>query len=195
MSNNELAALIIIDGFGLRDVVSGISVKQTIKPNFDKYWHEYPHASLTACGEAVGLPEGQMGNSEVGHLNIGAGRIVYQSLTRINRAIESGEFRGNETIIQAMKRAKKKNRAVHLLGLLSDGGVHSHMDHLFALLEVAKEQKIEDVFVHIFLDGRDVGPKTAVTYIEQTERTMPAIGGRKVATVSGFDERMICIFT
>jgi|SRR5690625_48193 len=185
MSNNELAALIILDGFGLRDEVYGNAVKQANTPNFDKYWHEYPHAKLTACGEAVGLPEGQMGNSEVGHLNIGAGRIVYQSLTRINRAIESGEFRGNETIIQAMKRAKKKNRAVHLLGLLSDGGVHSHMDHLFALLEVAKEQKIEDVFVHIFLDGRDVGPKTALTYIEQTEGKMTEIGVGKIATVSG----------
>src|SRR5690625_838377 len=185
MSQDKLAALIILDGFALRDEEKGNAVKQANTPNFDRYWKQFPHNQLTASGEAVGLPDGQMGNSEVGHLNIGAGRIVYQNLTRINRSISSGDFYRDKTIIHAMQQAKEKNTSVHLLGLLSDGGVHSHMEHLFALLGVAKDQAIEDVYVHLFLDGRDVGPKTALEYIEKTEAKIKKLNVGKIASVSG----------
>ncbi len=185
MSDAKLAALIILDGFGLRDEVKGNAVKQANTPNFDRYWNKYPHNQLTASGEAVGLPDGQMGNSEVGHLNIGAGRIVYQSLTRINLAIESGEFFEKEAFVKAMQQAKDQDSALHLFGLLSDGGVHSHIEHLFALLKLAKQMELEKVYVHAFLDGRDVGPKTAETYIEQTEQLMKELGVGQIATVSG----------
>src|SRR5690625_3844816 len=150
MSNKQLAALIILDGFALRDEIKGNAVKQAHKPNFDRYWNKYPHNQLTASGEAVGLPEGQMGNSEVGHLNIGAGRIVYQSLTRVNLAIESGDFYEKDAFVNAMKHAKENDSALHLFGLLSDGGVHSHMDHLFALLRLAKKMDLTEVYVHAF---------------------------------------------
>lgn len=185
MSQTDLAALIILDGFGLRDEEMGNAVKQAKTPNFDRYWKQYPHNELTASGEAVGLPDGQMGNSEVGHLNIGAGRIVYQSLTRINRSIESGEFYRDETLLKGMRQVKAEGHALHLFGLLSDGGVHSHMKHLFALLKVAKSEGLKDVYVHLFLDGRDVGPKTALAYIEEAEEKMAALGVGRVATVSG----------
>src|SRR5690625_2242431 len=128
MSDSRLAALIILDGFGLRDETYGNAVNQANKPNFDRYWNQYPNNQLKASGEAVGLPEGQMGNSEVGHLNIGAGRIVYQSLTRVNLSIESGEFFEKEAFVQAMQHAKQHDTALHLFGLLSDGGVHSHIE-------------------------------------------------------------------
>ncbi|MGW8264663.1 2,3-bisphosphoglycerate-independent phosphoglycerate mutase, partial [Bacillus sp. LR--39] len=134
------AALIILDGFGLRNETVGNAVALAKKPNFDRYWNQYPHQTLTASGEAVGLPEGQMGNSEVGHLNIGAGRIVYQSLTRVNVAIREGEFERNQTFLDAISNAKENNKALHLFGLLSDGGVHSHINHLFALLKLAKKE-------------------------------------------------------
>lgn len=134
------AALIILDGFGLRNETVGNIVALAKKPNFDRYWNQYPHQTLTASGEAVGLPEGQMGNSEVGHLNIGAGRIVYQSLTRVNVAIREGEFERNQTFLDAISNAKENNKALHLFGLLSDGGVHSHINHLFALLKLAKKK-------------------------------------------------------
>ncbi len=141
--SNKLAALIILDGFGLRDETVGNAVAQAKKPNFDRYWNKYPHQTLTASGEAVGLPAGQMGNSEVGHLNIGAGRIVYQSLTRVNVAIREGEFEQNETFLAAMKHAKEKGTNLHLFGLLSDGGVHSHIHHLYALLKLAKKKALK----------------------------------------------------
>ena len=185
MSKDKLAALIILDGFALRDEVKGNAVKQANTPNFDRYWNEFPHTQLTASGEAVGLPEGQMGNSEVGHLNIGAGRIVYQSLTRVNLAIRDGDFYQIEAFLKAIEHAKANGKALHLFGLLSDGGVHSHIDHLFALLELAKSKDLEDVYVHAFLDGRDVGPQTAGGYIQQTEEKMKELGIGKIATVSG----------
>src|SRR5690625_3183355 len=145
----------------------------------------FPNSLLRASGEAVGLPDGQMGNSEVGHLNIGAGRIVYQSLSRINYSIRKGKFFENDIFTTSMLRAKKQGKAVHLLGLLSDGGVHSHIDHLFALLKLANELNVEKVYVHAFLDGRDVGPKTAKQYIEATERYMNELGTGQLATISG----------
>src|SRR5690606_25567947 len=132
-------ALIILDGFAFRDEVKGNAVAQANKPNFDRYWHAYPHATLTASGEAVGLPDGQMGNSEVGHLNIGAGRIVYQNLTRIHKSIRDGDFFQNPALLEAVNNAKVNNSALHLMGLLSDSGVHSHYEHLFALLELAHD--------------------------------------------------------
>ncbi|MHC8515786.1 2,3-bisphosphoglycerate-independent phosphoglycerate mutase [Sporosarcina sp. ITBMC105] len=178
-------ALIILDGFGLRDEKYGNAVAQANTPNFDILWNNYPHSTLTACGEAVGLPEGQMGNSEVGHLNIGAGRIVYQSLTRINKSIKDGDFMTNAALLRAIEHVKQKGSALHLMGLLSDGGVHSHYEHLFALLRLAKMNGIEKVYVHAFLDGRDVGPQTAPGYIEKTEDVMEGIGVGKIATVSG----------
>ncbi|MGG3737398.1 2,3-bisphosphoglycerate-independent phosphoglycerate mutase [Aeribacillus pallidus] len=178
-------ALIILDGFALRDEVKGNAVAQAKKPNFDRFWNKYPHTTLKASGEAVGLPEGQMGNSEVGHLNIGAGRIVYQSLTRVNIAIREGEFDKNETFLQAMNHVKEKGTNLHIFGLLSDGGVHSHIDHLFALLKLAAKEGVQNVYVHAFLDGRDVGPQTAKTYIQQTEEKMKEYGVGKFATISG----------
>ncbi|AZB44422.1 2,3-bisphosphoglycerate-independent phosphoglycerate mutase [Bacillus sp. FJAT-42376] len=177
-------ALIILDGFGLRSETEGNAVAQAKKPNFDRYWEQYPHSTLTASGEAVGLPDGQMGNSEVGHLNIGAGRIVYQSLTRVNVAIREGEFEKNQTFLDAMDSVKKNGTALHLAGLLSDGGVHSHIEHLFALLKLAKSEGVEKVYVHGFLDGRDVGPQTAEKYIKALQEKLEEYGG-ELATISG----------
>ncbi|HWL22159.1 MAG TPA: 2,3-bisphosphoglycerate-independent phosphoglycerate mutase [Ureibacillus sp.] len=178
-------ALIILDGFAFRDETFGNAVAQAKKPNFDRYWNQFPHSTLTACGEAVGLPDGQMGNSEVGHLNIGAGRIVYQSLTRIHKSIREGDFYKNEKFLQAIEHVKANNSKLHLMGLLSDGGVHSHYEHLFALLKLAKQQGIDEVYVHGFLDGRDVGPTTAMGYIEETEKQMNEIGVGKFASIHG----------
>jgi 2,3-bisphosphoglycerate-independent phosphoglycerate mutase len=178
-------ALIILDGFALREETYGNAIAQASKPNFDRYWEQYPHTTLTASGEAVGLPEGQMGNSEVGHLNIGAGRTVYQSLTRVNVAIREGEFERNETFVNAIKHVKQKGSNLHLFGLLSDGGVHSHINHMFALLRLAAKEGIENVYIHAFLDGRDVGPKTAKGYIEQTYKVIEETGVGQFATVSG----------
>lgn len=185
MSRPKPVALIILDGFGLRGEVAGNAVAQAKKPNYDRYWAEYPHTTLTACGEAVGLPEGQMGNSEVGHLNIGAGRIVYQDLTRISKSIRDGEFFENETILDAIKSAKQNGKKLHLYGLLSDGGVHSHIAHLFALLEVCKKEQFEEVYIHAFLDGRDVAPDSAKSYMKQLQSKISELGVGKIATVQG----------
>ncbi|MGP7819389.1 2,3-bisphosphoglycerate-independent phosphoglycerate mutase [Niallia sp. 01092] len=178
-------ALIILDGFALRSERMGNAVAQANKPNFDKYWNEYPHATLVASGEEVGLPEGQMGNSEVGHLNIGAGRIVYQSLTRVNVAIREGDFEKNETFVNAIKHVKEKGKNLHLFGLLSDGGVHSHIEHMFALLRLAKEEGVKNVYIHGILDGRDVGQKTAEKYIKETQEKIKEYGVGEIATISG----------
>src|SRR5690625_1015932 len=185
METKQLTALIILDGFGMRKEVYGNAVAQAKKPNFERYWNTYATSQLVASGEAVGLPSGQMGNSEVGHLNIGAGRIVHQTLTRINKSIEERNFFKKTAFIKAMEHAKKYNKALHLIGLLSDGGVHSHLDHLFALLQLAKNMKLEEVYVHALLDGRDVGPKTAEHYLEVTKEKMEKIGIGQIATVSG----------
>lgn len=178
-------ALIILDGFALRDEDKGNAVTHAKKPNFDRFWNEYPHATLQASGEAVGLPEGQMGNSEVGHLNIGAGRIVYQSLTRVNVAIREGEFERNETLLAAVKHAKEKGTNLHLFGLLSDGGVHSHIEHLYALLRLAKSEGLEKVYIHGFLDGRDVAPQSAETYLKELNEKIEEYGVGEIATLSG----------
>ncbi|MFD1848977.1 2,3-bisphosphoglycerate-independent phosphoglycerate mutase [Oceanobacillus bengalensis] len=185
MSDNNLAALIILDGLGIRDENFGNAVKQAKMPNFNRYWEKFSHNQLTASGVAVGLPEGQMGNSEVGHLNIGAGRVVYQSLTRVNLSIKEGDFYQNQAFVKSIENAKANNRALHLFGLLSDGGVHSHIEHLFALLKLASDNGLEKVYVHAFLDGRDVGPQTAESYIIRTEEKMKELGVGQFATISG----------
>lgn len=178
-------ALIILDGFGLNDKTVGNAIAAAKIPNIRQLLNKYPSTEVQASGMAVGLPEGQMGNSEVGHLNIGAGRIVYQELTRITREIEIGDFFKNETFISAIKNAKEKNTQLHLMGLVSDGGVHSHSKHLYALLKLAKAEGLTDVLVHCFLDGRDTPPQSAVQYIEDLEEAIKEIGVGRIATVSG----------
>ncbi|CEH32223.1 phosphoglyceromutase [Aneurinibacillus migulanus] len=185
MNRPKPVALIIMDGFGYREEDYGNAIRQAKTPNFDKYWNEYPHTLLGASGLAVGLPEGQMGNSEVGHLNLGAGRVVYQDLTRVTKAINEGTFYENETLLRAMQHARNNNTALHLYGLLSDGGVHSHIDHLFALLNLAKKENLERVYIHAFLDGRDVAPDSAVGYIEELQEKIKEIGVGQIATVQG----------
>jgi 2,3-bisphosphoglycerate-independent phosphoglycerate mutase len=185
MSRPKPVVLIILDGFGLREEIHGNAVAQAKKPNFERYWRQYPHTILQASGKAVGLPEGQMGNSEVGHLNIGAGRMVYQDLTRVTQDIEKGEFFKNETFLHTIEYVKKKDVNLHLYGLLSDGGVHSHIRHLFALLELLAKENVKKVFVHAFLDGRDVSPDSSTWYIERLQSKMNQLGVGKIATVQG----------
>ncbi|CAH2214419.1 2,3-bisphosphoglycerate-independent phosphoglycerate mutase [Tepidibacter aestuarii] len=178
-------ALIILDGWGINNSDLGNAIKQARTPNMIKYAQKYPCTSIKTSGQDVGLPNGQMGNSEVGHLNIGAGRIVYQELTRITKAIEDGDFFENEELLKAMNNSKQNNKNLHIMGLLSDGGVHSHIDHLKGLLEFAKKEGLEKVYVHAILDGRDTDPKSAVKYIDEIESYMKEIEIGKIATVSG----------
>ncbi len=178
-------AIIILDGYGKRDEVTGNAVAQANTPNFDRYWNNYPHNTLKASGLDVGLPDGQMGNSEVGHTNIGAGRIVYQSLTRIDKAIEDKEFQTNVALNSGIQHALDNDSALHLFGLLSDGGVHSHQNHLYALLKMAKDSGVKETYVHAFLDGRDVAPTSAYGYMEELLKVMKELDYGKVATVSG----------
>lgn len=177
--------LIILDGWGVSDCENGNAIARAKTVYFDGLLERYPNAHLETSGEAVGLPAGQMGNSEVGHLNIGAGRVVYQELTRISKAIRCGDFQDNPALVRAMGEAKQEGKALHLMGLLSDGGVHSHLDHLFALLDLAKAHGVGQVFVHILLDGRDVPPASALEYIQQLEDKMADIQLGQIATVSG----------
>ena len=177
--------LMILDGFGEAPKSEGNAVSIANKPNFDRLVKEYPHSDLQASGMAVGLPEGQMGNSEVGHLNIGAGRIVYQELTRITKSIADKDFFENEALLKAMKNAKENNTSLHLMGLLSNGGVHSHIDHLRGLLEFAKKEGLQKVYVHAFMDGRDVPPSSGAEFIKETEAMMKEVGVGEIATVSG----------
>ncbi|GIP46164.1 2,3-bisphosphoglycerate-independent phosphoglycerate mutase [Paenibacillus sp. J45TS6] len=185
MTAPKPVALIIMDGFGLRNTVVGNAVAQAKKPNYDRYMAKYPHTTLTASGEAVGLPEGQMGNSEVGHLNIGAGRIVYQDLTRISKSIRDGEFFDNETLVNAVRSAKQTGKKLHLYGLLSDGGVHSHIKHMFAMLDLAKKEEMDEVYIHAFLDGRDVSPNSGIKFLEELNAKIEEVGIGKIATVQG----------
>lgn len=177
--------LMILDGFGIAEASEGNAVSLAKKPNFDRLVKEFPTSELQASGMAVGLPDGQMGNSEVGHLNIGTGRIIYQELTRITKAIADGDFFENEALLKAVNNAKDNNKALHLLGLLSNGGVHSHIDHLKGLLKLAKLNNIEKVYVHAFMDGRDVAPSSGKGFIIELEEAMKEIGVGKIATVSG----------
>lgn len=178
-------AVIILDGFGLRNESTMNAVAQAKMPNYEKYWNTYPHTKLVAHGEDVGLPEGQMGNSEVGHLNLGAGRVVYQSLTRIDAAIKDGSFYTLPRLVQAFDKAKANGKKVHILGLLSDGGVHSHVNHMVALVKAAKDADITNVYVHAFLDGRDTAPQSAAGFMNDFETALSGVGIGSVATVSG----------
>ena len=178
-------ALIIMDGFGLRRETEGNAIAAAKHPTLDRLWETCPHTQIGASGLDVGLPDGQMGNSEVGHTNMGAGRIVYQELTRITKSIEDGEMEREPALLHAMENAKKPGAALHLMGLLSDGGVHSHIRHLFGLLEMAKKNGVEKVFIHCFMDGRDVPPTSGAEYIEQLQKELARIGLGKIATVSG----------
>ncbi len=177
--------LMILDGFGISENENGNAIVAAKKPNLDKYISKYPNTKIAASGLKVGLPEGQMGNSEVGHLNIGAGRIVYQELTRITKAIEDGDFFTNEALNKAVDNAIKNDSALHLMGLLSDGGVHSHIGHLKGLLELAKRKGLSKVYVHAFMDGRDVAPSSGKDFIVQLENIMKEVGVGEIATISG----------
>ena len=177
--------LMILDGFGINEKTDGNAVKLAKTPNIDKLMKKYQNTIMYTSGLKVGLPDGQMGNSEVGHTNIGAGRIVYQELTKITKSIEDGDFFAIPEFIEAIENCKKHNSKLHILGLLSDGGVHSHIRHLYGLLEMAKRRDFEDVYVHCFLDGRDTPPASAETYIAELEKKMEEKGVGKIATLCG----------
>ena len=177
--------LMILDGFGLNAKSEGNAVANAKKPNIDALMRDYPFVEGNASGLAVGLPDGQMGNSEVGHLNMGAGRIVYQELTRITKEIEDGVFFQNEALLKGMKNVKDNGSALHLYGLLSDGGVHSHNTHLYGLLEMAKREGLTKVYVHCFLDGRDTAPTSGKGFVEELEAKMAEIGVGEIATING----------
>ena len=176
--------LIILDGWGIGDKSKSDAIYNANTPIMDGLLANYPSATLLTCGEDVGLPEGQMGNSEVGHLNIGAGRIVYQELTRINKSIREKEFFQLEALLDAFKTAKEKNVPVHLIGLVSKGGVHSSQAHIYALCEMAKQQGVENVFIHAFTDGRDCDPKSGLHFIQELEQELAKTTG-KIASVVG----------
>ncbi len=180
-----ITALLILDGFGYRKEKEGNAIKTDGVANIKALWDSYPHTLLQASGMDVGLPAGQMGNSEVGHLNIGAGRIVYQEFTRISKSIDDGEFFQNPAFLGAVENCKKHDSALHLMGLCSDGGVHSHLTHLYALVKLAKDHGLTKVFVHCFMDGRDVPPSSGKGYVEQVDAKLKELGVGRIATVMG----------
>jgi len=182
---NLPAALVILDGFGARENGPGNAIEAADTPHLDALFGRWPHTTLACSGLAVGLPEGQMGNSEVGHLNIGAGRVVYQELTRIDLALKDGSLFENPVLTQAMDAAIAGGGAVHFMGLVSDGGVHSHQEHLYALVRMAASRGAESVFVHAFLDGRDVPPKSGLGYLQALEAELERVGAGSIATVMG----------
>ena len=183
--NKTPTTLIIMDGFGLSDSTAGNAVRAAATPRLDQFFREFAHTSLRTSGLDVGLPDGQMGNSEVGHTNIGAGRVVFQDLPRISKSISDGDFFENPAYCRAMDTCLEKGTSLHLMGLLSDGGVHSHLEHLFALLKMAKDKNLEKVYIHAFLDGRDVSPTSGVDFVAQTVDKCQEIGVGKIATVMG----------
>lgn len=184
MAKNTLA-LIILDGFGISQNEYGNAIKIANTPNIDNLFKNYPNTTIGASGLDVGLPEGQMGNSEVGHTNIGAGRIVYQELTRITKSINDGDFFENPALLSAIENCKKHDSAIHLMGLVSDGGVHSHNEHLYGLLRLCKRQGLDKVFIHAITDGRDTPPTSGKDYISQLETKIKEIGVGKIATIVG----------
>ncbi|HWR19432.1 MAG TPA: 2,3-bisphosphoglycerate-independent phosphoglycerate mutase [Clostridia bacterium] len=181
----KITALIILDGFGWTSSSENNAVKADGAKNVMRLWNAYPHGTIDASGEAVGLPDGQMGNSEVGHLNIGAGRIVYQELTRITKSIRDGDFFEKKEFLGAVENCKKHNSALHLMGLLSDGGVHSHINHLVALVKFAKMKGLKKVYIHGFMDGRDVPPESGKGYVEELQAQLTKIGCGEIATLMG----------
>lgn len=182
---NKVTALIILDGWGIGPDYEGNAIKRAKTPNFDVLMRRYPNTTLSTSGYDVGLPKGQMGNSEVGHLNIGAGRIVYQDLTRITMSIENGEFYENKSLLNAIKHAKNNNSTLHLIGLLSDGGVHSHNTHLYSLIELAKNNNLNDVQIHCITDGRDVSPTSSPNYIKELMKKIKEIGLGRISSIMG----------
>ena len=183
--SSKRVVLLVLDGWGINTNKQGNAIASAKTPVYARLMSDYPHAALQASGEAVGLPEGQMGNSEVGHLNLGAGRIVYQDSTRISKAIRDGEFFQNPVLISTLDTVKQSGANLHLMGLLSDGGVHSRMDHIFAMFDLVKARGITNVFFHAFLDGRDTPPSSALQYITQLEDYFAKIGIGRIASVSG----------
>ncbi len=181
---NKKVILIIMDGWGLGKIRSSDAIQNANVPFVSSLYNKYPHTTLVTCGEAVGLPAGQMGNSEVGHLNLGAGRVVYQELERINVAVRTGEIKKNEALINTIKYAKQNNKPLHLMGLVSNGGVHSHINHLKALTTICKEENLENVFVHAFTDGRDTDPKSGLHFLKELQDHLQNTTG-KIATVTG----------
>lgn len=179
------AVLVIMDGFGIAPPSDGNAISRAATPRLDAIFAENPYTTLSASGMSVGLPEGQMGNSEVGHTNIGAGRVVFQDLPRISNAIKDGSFFENPAYVEAMDNAKRSGKALHILGLLSDGGVHSHIDHIFAALDMAKRRGLERVYVHCFLDGRDVPPTSGSGYVSRLCEKCAELGNAKVADLQG----------
>lgn len=177
--------LCIMDGCGIRESSYGNAFLNAHKPNFDYLWKNYPHSLLQASGKEVGLPKGQMGNSEVGHMNIGAGRLVQQPLEFIQTAIDDGRFFENRELLKVIEHVRKNDSKLHIMGLISDGGVHSHIDHLFGLLELCRRNHIEKLYLHLFTDGRDVSPKSAEQYLNCVEKKLKEIGIGKIATISG----------
>ena len=183
MSTKKLAMLVIMDGYGVRNVKEGNAIANAKKPNLDKLFNKYPNTLIEASGEAVGLPDGQMGNSEVGHMNIGAGRVVFQSLTRVNIACRENKLLSMPAIDKAIKHAINNNSDLHIMGLMSDGGVHSHIDHIIYLMNEAKRAGVKNVYVHSFLDGRDVPPKSAKEFLSKLDAAR--IPGVELGVVSG----------
>lgn len=182
--NNKKVILIIMDGWGLGKVASSDAIRNAKTPFVSSLYQQYPNTTLITCGEAVGLPDGQMGNSEVGHLNIGAGRVVYQELQRINVAIRKGWFAENKFLLNAIRHAKNNNKPLHLVGLVSDGGVHSHINHLKAIVDVCNTEQFSNVFIHAFTDGRDTDPKSGLGFMKELQSHLDIKGG-KIASVSG----------
>ncbi|MDO4990832.1 MAG: 2,3-bisphosphoglycerate-independent phosphoglycerate mutase [Eubacteriales bacterium] len=182
---SKKAVLIIMDGFGLAAPSEGNAIYVANTPNLDRLFDRWPHTTLQASGLDVGLPAGQMGNSEVGHTNIGAGRVVFQILPKMTREIENGKFFQNKVYIKSMEDAKANGKALHIMGLMSDGGVHSHLVHIFGILDMAKQRGVEQVFVHCFLDGRDVPPTSGAGFIRQLKEKCDSLGNAKIATVQG----------
>jgi 2,3-bisphosphoglycerate-independent phosphoglycerate mutase len=174
-------ALIILDGWGYSESTDSNAILAANTPNWDELWEKYPHTLISGSGTDVGLPDQQMGNSEVGHLNLGSGRVVYQDFSRISKSIEDGEFQQNETIIRAIDSAIEKQKSIHIMGLLSDGGVHSHIDHIKTVMQLAKERGAVKIFLHAFLDGRDTPPRSAKKYIEQIDQ----LGAGRIASLVG----------
>ena len=183
--NKTPTTLIIMDGFGLRSEASGNAIRTAATPRLDQFFQDFAHTELSASGLDVGLPAGQMGNSEVGHTNIGAGRVVFQDLPRITKSIADGDFFQNPAYLHAMDQCLQNDTSLHLMGLLSDGGVHSHLDHLFALLRMAKDKGLTKVFIHAFLDGRDVSPTSGADFVARTVEACREIGVGRIATVMG----------
>ncbi len=183
--NLKPIVLVILDGFGHSEEIEGNAIAAAHKPTWDKLWEENPHTYIKGSGAEVGLPAEQMGNSEVGHLNLGAGRVVYQEYTRVSRSIKTGSFFSNDTLIESVAIAKENNKAVHILGLLSAGGVHSHEDHIHAMCQLAVEQGVEKVYLHAFLDGRDTPPKSAKESIEAMQEKFTEFGHGRIASIIG----------